>query len=158
MNVELVAPDSFESRSLMRVRPPSRASLPRMVSSPPRGRTHATARGNVQPYYPASAPPPYSIQKTLLGSCVRTAQVLTRDGRKGLYFIFQDMVGSERFCCNTLAGTPSLTKQIVRPEGRYALEGKVLDLAGYVTPPPLALALVVEAITFFSIFPVRIPS
>jgi len=75
----------------MRVRPPSRAS----TSTTTRGRgrhTHTAARGNVQPYYPASAPPPYSVQKTLLGSTVRTAQVLTRDGRKGFYFIFQDMV------------------------------------------------------------------
>ncbi|TXT13591.1 hypothetical protein VHUM_00958 [Vanrija humicola] len=99
MSVELVSPEGNESRSLIRVRPPS-------------------PRGNVQPYYPASAPPPYSVQRTLLGSSVRTAQILTRDGQKGLYFIFQDM--------------------IVRPEGRYALEGKVLDLAG---PPHIGTSI-----------------
>ncbi|EKD02902.1 hypothetical protein A1Q2_02846 [Trichosporon asahii var. asahii CBS 8904] len=99
MSVELVSPDGSESRAMMRVRPPS-------------------PRGNVQPYYPASAPPPYSVQRTLLGSSVRTAQVLTRENRKGLYFIFQDMV--------------------VRPEGKYALDGKVLDLAG---PPHIGTSI-----------------
>jgi hypothetical protein len=67
-------------------------SLPSATKQKIDGILTFTARGGNQPYYPASAPPPYSIQKTLLGSCVRTAQVLNRDGRKGLYFIFQDMV------------------------------------------------------------------
>ncbi|KLT40077.1 hypothetical protein CC85DRAFT_330209 [Cutaneotrichosporon oleaginosum] len=99
MSVELVSPDGTEARSMMRVRPPS-------------------PRGTVQPYYPTSAPPPYSVQRTLLGSSVRTPQVLTREGRKGLYFIFQDL--------------------IVRPEGRYSLEGKILDLAG---PPHIGTSI-----------------
>ncbi|BEI81619.1 hypothetical protein CcaverHIS002_0207790 [Cutaneotrichosporon cavernicola] len=99
MGVELVSPDGIDSRSLMRVRPPS-------------------PRGTVQPYYPTSAPPPYSVQRTLLGSSVRTPQILTREGRKGLYFIFQDL--------------------IVRPEGQYRLEGKILDLAG---PPHIGTSI-----------------
>lgn len=90
----------------------------------------------MQPYYPASAPPPYSVQRTLLGSSVRTAQVLTRENRKGLYFIFQDMVGRGRRkrCAHTaFAIMPAVLfadAKVVRPEGKYALDGKVLDLAG----------------------------
>lgn len=72
---------------MMRVRPPSRE-----FARWPSGLLILSARGAVQPYYPTSAPPPYSVQRTLLGSSVRTPQILTREGRKGLYFIFQDMV------------------------------------------------------------------
>lgn len=86
MSVELVEPETGASRSMIRVRPPSRTRLLLSLLTP--------ARGSIQPYYPSSAPPPFSLQRTLLGSAVRTAQVLTHDGRKGLYFIFQDMVSA----------------------------------------------------------------
>lgn len=61
---------------------------------------------------------------------------MTRENRKGLYFIFQDMVrraetGTQ--CASIVCRLPAVPfadVQVVRPEGKYALDGKVLDLAG----------------------------
>ncbi|WWD09792.1 hypothetical protein V865_007920 [Kwoniella europaea PYCC6329] len=95
MTVDLVSEDGTQSRSFMRVRPRERDP-----SKPPS---------------PASS---FSIdpevfnrtQRNLLGALHRSANTFVLDGKKGIYFLFTELV--------------------VRNVGRYALKVSLLDLAG----------------------------
>ncbi|WWD01052.1 hypothetical protein V866_007990 [Kwoniella sp. B9012] len=103
MTVDLVSEDGTQSRSFMRVRP--RQQDP---SKPPS---------------PASSVPIdpevfNRTQRNLLGALHRSANTFVLDGKKGIYFLFTELV--------------------VRNVGRYALKVSLLDLAG---PPHIGTSI-----------------
>ncbi|OCF71521.1 hypothetical protein I204_07579 [Kwoniella mangroviensis CBS 8886] len=95
MTVDLVSEDGTQSRSFMRVRP--REQDPSKPPSPTSG-------------VPIDPEIYNRTQRNLLGALHRSANTFVLDGKKGIYFLFTELV--------------------VRNVGRYALKVSLLDLAG----------------------------
>ncbi|WWC69130.1 uncharacterized protein I206_103066 [Kwoniella pini CBS 10737] len=95
MMVDLVSEDGKESRSFMRVRP--KPGTPNKPTSP-------TSANHLNPDMFSQT------HRNLLGSLHRSANTYILDGKKGIYFLFTELV--------------------VRNVGRFALRVSLLDLAG----------------------------
>ncbi|WVW82730.1 hypothetical protein I302_104741 [Kwoniella bestiolae CBS 10118] len=95
MTVDLVSEDGKQSRSFMRVRPAVHDP-----SKPPSPTAHTPIDPEVF----------NRTQRNLLGSLHRSASTYVLDGKKGIYFLFTELV--------------------VRNVGRFALRVSLLDLAG----------------------------